>query len=420
MMHHQAPAAQRVGGLRLLAGGAALSDHLAAHGPLGALDGRIIDVVGEAGLRGRGGAGFPTAQKLAAVALGSGRHVVVGNGTEGEPLSSKDGTLMRCAPHLVLDGLAVAGAAVGAERAVLCVASGRGDLVATLGAAAAERDDRVRVEIKEAPARYVSGQESALVSWIGGGQAKPTGRRPDRSGVDGHPTLVDNVETLANLALIARFGPTWYRSVGTIDDPGTRLVTVGCGVDRGGVDRGGVDRGGVYEIPTGYPLAALLAQTATGDHRTRSIRAVLLGGYYGRWVDGIEADAVRLGSANLGAGVVVPVDDDLCAVHEVARVASWFAANSARQCGPCVFGLSDIAAAAASIDAGADVPLAHEDLVRWSGAVRRRGACHLPDGAAGFIDSALRVFAGEITEHHLGRCARPRRSMLSTPAPEVW
>jgi NADH:ubiquinone oxidoreductase subunit F (NADH-binding) len=407
-----APTPTGVSGPRLLAAGPARRDHLAVFGPLPPPDGRIIEMVASAGLRGRGGAGFPTAQKLAGVARRGGQRVVVGNGTEGEPLSAKDATLIGRAPHLVLDGLAVAAAAVGAYRAVVCVESGRRDLVSSLRAAAAERDDPVAVEIGEAPARYVSGQESALVSWLSGGQAKPTGRRPDRSGVDGHPTLVDNVETLAHLALIARFGPDWYRTTGTPDEPGTRLVTVS----------GDVDRGGVYEIPTGLRLSSLLARAgavAGNDRRAGAVRAVLLGGYYGRWVDAAAAGALPLGSAHLGAGVLVAVDDEHCAIHEVARVAGWFAANSARQCGPCTFGLADIAGAAAALDSGTD-GAAGDDLRRWTGMVRGRGGCHLPDGAAGFIDSALTVFAGEIAEHRSGDCHRRRRSLLSTPAPEAW
>jgi NADH:ubiquinone oxidoreductase subunit F (NADH-binding) len=403
-----APAAGRaVGGPRnppwLLPSGAAADDHLRTVGPLPRHGPEIISLIEASGLRGRGGAGFPTAHKLAAVERRPGRHAVLANGTEGEPLSGKDAALITHAPHLVLDGMAVAAAAVSAESSIVCVEAGRHDLVAVLKHAVLERRDPVRVEILQAPARYVTGQETALVSWVGGGEAKPTGRRPDRGGIGGQPTLVDNVETLANLALIARFGPSWYRSVGLAGDPGTRLVSIS----------GSVERPGIYEIPTGYLLADLLRRSGA-----RHPRAVLLGGYSGRWVRPGDSGLI-VDSSNLGAGVIVVVDDTICALHEVAGVAKWFSASSARQCGACEFGLADIAEATEKLEQGAPTD-AETDLHRWTHMIRGRGACHLPDGAADFISTALDVFADEIAEHRHRACNRPRGALLPTPRPEPW
>jgi NADH:ubiquinone oxidoreductase subunit F (NADH-binding) len=387
----------------LLPTGPTVIEHLRTLGPLPAHGPEVIGLIETSGLRGRGGAAFRTARKLAAVGSRPGRRVVIANGTEGEPLSGKDTALILHAPHLVLDGLAVAVAAVQAELSVICVEARRRDLMAALRAAAADRRDPVPVEILETPARYVSGQESALAQWVGGGPARPTGRRPDISGVGGRPTLVDNVETLANLALIARFGPAWYRRVGKHDDPGTRLVSVS----------GQVRRGGVYEIATGYSLADLLVRSGA-----ESPRAVLLGGYSGRWIR--PDSTTTLDSTNLGAGIVVAIGNDTCALHEVARVAEWFAANSARQCGACEFGLADIAGGVGRLDEGRNQDQVVADLRRWTAMVRKRGACHLPDGAADFVSSALDVFRAEIDEHGTGTCARARRSFLPTPSPEPW
>ncbi|MDE3204618.1 MAG: proton-conducting membrane transporter, partial [Acidobacteriota bacterium] len=193
-----------------------------------------------AGLTGRGGAGFPTHRKLEAVAARRGPRVVVANGTEGEPLSAKDKTLMIQAPHLVLDGLDLAAQAVGASRRVICIERGNQAVYAAVRVALAERRDE-SVEVVVTPRRYVTGQEAALVDFIDGGPGRPTSQRPFERGVGGRPTLVDNVETLAHLALIARFGPEWFRQVGSHASPGSALITVG----------GRVDRPGVFEVAMG-------------------------------------------------------------------------------------------------------------------------------------------------------------------------
>ena len=159
------------------------------------------------------------ARKLAAVAAGR-RPVVVGNGTESEPLSGKDAALLRAAPHLVLDGLQLAAEAVGARRAILAVHPG-GYAAGALTGALAQRQaaglDRVPVELAEATGGFLAGQETALVSALNGGLRRPafTPPRVSERGVGGHPTLVQNVETLSHLALIARYGAAWFRSVGT-------------------------------------------------------------------------------------------------------------------------------------------------------------------------------------------------------------
>ncbi len=178
---------------------------------------RLIDEVERAGLRGRGGAGFPTATKLRTVAAAR-RSIVVANGTEGEPASSKDKALLVGSPHLVLDGLSIAAETVGAGEAIICVDAAATSALKAVTAALAERQqvdaDRVPIRVEATPSGYVTGEESALVHWLNGGEAKPTfvPPRPFERGVRGRPTLVNNVETLAHLALIARFGADWYRS----------------------------------------------------------------------------------------------------------------------------------------------------------------------------------------------------------------
>jgi NADH:ubiquinone oxidoreductase subunit F (NADH-binding) len=398
---------------RLLAGGhdPSYAAHLDHHGPLPSLGAGLIDEVSRSGLRGRGGAGFPTGRKMAAVAGGRGPAVVVANGTEGEPLSDKDRSLLEHRPHLVLDGVAAAAAAVGADRAVVCVERAHPDVAAAVGQALSERRDRLAVRLALTPSRYVAGQETALVRWLDGGEARPVfGARPFARGVGGRPTLVDNVETLAHVALIARYGAEWYRQFGTADEPGTALVTVS----------GAVARPGVYEVPIGSTLRGLLDAVDAAP-----ARAVLLGGYFGTWVPAeripeltLSAQGLAPVKARLGCGVVCVMPEDACAVQEVAAVSDWYASQSAGQCGACVFGLADIATATHHLADGDH--RAEAATRRWTGMVRRRGACQLPDGAAGFVDSALDAFVDELEEHHHRRCTRPYRGYLPAPAPGGW
>jgi hypothetical protein len=214
----------------------ALAAHLERHGRLPALRGEsaaLLAAVERSGLRGRGGAGFPTHRKLRAVAAGR-APVVVANGVEGEPASHKDALLMRANPQLVLDGAITAAAAVGAKQIVIAVGRGAASARASMAAAIDERaraGGREQFELVAVPERFVAGEESALVNWLNGGPAKPTfvPPRPFERGVRGRPTLVQNVETLANLALIARAGAATgsasrYRrcSSGAISEPGCR------------------------------------------------------------------------------------------------------------------------------------------------------------------------------------------------------
>jgi NADH:ubiquinone oxidoreductase subunit F (NADH-binding) len=377
-------------------------------GPLPPTGPGLIAEVTASGLRGRGGARFPTGRKMATVASRRGPAVLVANGTEGEPLSHKDRALMVGNPHLVLDGAAAAAAAVGATRIMLAVEAARADTVAALRRALAERPDGPAVELVLTPSRYVVGQETALVRWIDSRDPRPVfGGRPYERGVGGRPTLVDNVETLAHVGLVARFGARWFRGMGTEEEPGSMLVTVA----------GGVQRPGVYEVPIGYPLGDLLRQV-----EAQPAQAFLVGGYYGAWVSAEQAGEARLSSAGLaahgaspGAGVIVAVPADACALVEVTAVAAWYSAHSAGQCGPCVFGLADIAGAVRGLAAGD--PAAEVAARRWTEMVRGRGACRFPDGAATFVESALDVLRTEITDHLHNRCRRRHGGYLLAPAP---
>jgi len=365
---------------------------------------RIIPSIERSGLIGRGGAGFPVGRKWRSVAERSGRGaVVVANGAEGEPRSAKDRDLMHLRPHLIIDGGLTAAQAIGAEDLVVYAGSEHGDAVRSMSRAIAERAGRdpVAVRLVEAPRGYVSGESTAVVHYLNAADARPTStvERPFERGVGSRPTLVQNVETLAHAALIARFGDAWFREAGRGRTRGTALVTVS----------GPVRTPGVREIEYGVTLAELLA---ISDGATAEVGAVLVGGYFGGWASTqglweLPLDPLDLAEAGLGfgCGLIGLLDAELCGVQATERIVRYMAAESARQCGPCIFGLGAIATALERLAACRPARDDLENLTRWSTQIVGRGACHHPDGAAALLTSGLRVFRDEFDRHHRARCA---------------
>jgi NADH:ubiquinone oxidoreductase subunit F (NADH-binding) len=396
------------------------ADHLACHGPL-PLTGRprsrgnpaLIQLVDRAGLIGRGGAGFPTARKLAAVAAGHRVTTVVANGCESDPVSNKDQALLTLAPHLVLDGVAIAAHAVGAQQAMLCIHRGN-PLTSALRAAIADRvDDPFAVQVVEVPPRYVASAATALVNFLNTGQARPTTTPPHAAqrGVHGRPTLVDNVETLAHLALIARYGAQWYRSRGTPDSPGTTLITV----------TGSVQRPGVYEIDYGAPLEHPLR--LAGEQQP--IQAVLLGGLAGQWLPlpaqrrlPLTEHACRTAGIRMGIAALAALPITSCGLAATAHILRYLAGESAGQCGPCMFGLPAIAQDMTAIAQGAARAADAQRLRRRLGVIPGRGACAHPDGAAGLTASALHVFARDLDAHLAGDPCPAAAAPSPLPLPE--
>ncbi|WP_405963176.1 NADH-quinone oxidoreductase subunit E [Streptomyces sp. NBC_00723] len=391
---------------RLLAPGATPADlatHHQRYGPPAHGDPEILlRTVAESGLTGRGGAGFPTYRKLVSVAQAGRRTgrapVVVANGAEGEPASRKDRTLLRLSPHLVLDGLQLAARTVGAGEAYLAVEDG----VTWLESALARRTaDPLPVKVVRLPKSFLSGQAAALARYVSGGAALPTHQRPPvrERGVHRAPTLVQNVETLAHLALVARYGADWYRTAGTPAQPGSALCTVHV--------PGREPR--VVEAPYGLPLGRLLP--------LEGARAVLVGGYHGTWIPAPEAAELALDASYLGAGVLAALPVDRCGLAETARVLRYLVLQSAGQCGPCLNGLPRIAGAFRTLAAPGPQGTVRADLARWSGLVEGRGACHHPDGTVRLVRSALTTFAAEVDAHARGHCTATDHTPL-LPVPE--
>ena len=390
---------------RLLPKGRApsLADHLTRLGPMPrSTSAQLAQLLEAAGLLGRGGAGFPTGRKVAAVAASVAASrlpaVVVANCCEGDPTSLKDRVLVERSPHLVVDGALHAAEALGADRVVLAV---HDDSPArfTLAAALAERPQTsCEVTVVEVPDRYIASEATALVRYLNSGDARPAGRLVPiwESGVGGRPTLVDNAETLAQLALIARFGTGWFGAVGTATEPGTSLITVG----------GAVQRPGVVEVAHGTPLASVLGRAGAP-----SAGWALLGGLAGRWVDLSAVAGVGFSTAELaaaggtrGVGSIIVLPPGGCVLGETARILRYHADAGARQCGPCMFGLPAIAADMIALGSGDRGAL--DRLRRRLPVINGRGGCGHPDGAVALAASALLVLStregGHLHQHLTG------------------
>jgi NADH:ubiquinone oxidoreductase subunit F (NADH-binding) len=397
-----------------------LGEHLARYGPVpfADADNRLIAEVERADLTGRGGAGFPAGRKMRAVAEAGRRAgplhsqvgtVVVANGTESEPASGKDRLLLARSPHLVLDGIALAAEAVGATRGYLTLHADQHELARQLAATITERErsglNRVPIQLVAVPGGYVASQETALISHLNGGPPKPAfvPPRPFQKGAHGRPTLVQNVETLAHIALIARFGADWFRALG-VAGSGSALVTVG----------GAVRRPGIYEIALDMPLGELLQQAGGPSEQPQ---AILAGGYFGGWLPyeqglgvPVSDPALRAVGATLGPGVLVLLPESACGLAESARIAGYLASQSAGQCGPCLNGLPALADMLGQLAFGRADGRALDWAEQLLRLVARRGACHLPDGTAAFVASSLRTFGAELRRHAAsGPCDRVRR-----------
>lgn len=388
---------------RLLAAGpdARWTEHLECFGPLPPTtsDQQILAEWDASGLAGRGGGAFPTARKIAAVQRSAARTrrapVVIGNGSEGEPLSCKDQLLLVHAPHLVLDGLLLTARILGASHSWLAAKSG---VHPRLLEALAERGEN-SVALHATDSHFLAGQATAVISSLEGGPSlprHPAGHLSD-AGLAGAPTLLVNVETLAHLALIARYSAAWFQTAGTAADPGSRLLTIH--------DQG---RYQVHEVHGSSDLSLVLEQLQIS---AANIQAVLVGGYHGQWT---KDPRIQLAATNdvhrrpvalaAGAGVIEVLRHDACPLERTSQIIDYLARSSARQCGPCLHGLPTLARdfqALAQRRANAQLP---EQIRRLGALVTGRGSCHHPDASARLAISALQVFGDEVAAHRSGTC----------------
>lgn len=351
----------------------------------------LTDALERAGLTGRGGAGFPTATKLRAAAE-HGADVIV-NACDGEPGARKDAWVV--AHHLPE---VVAGAALAAGRR-----SGSVRYAAHRGTATEATLRTAGLDVLAVPHRYVSSEETSLISLAHGGLARPMTKRVpfvaggrDGSGRRIRPTLVLNAETAWRVAQVHEHGPEWFRRVGTPEQPGPRLVTV----------TGHVARPGVLATAAGARLSDLLTAAAPFDASS----TVLVGGLAGGLLSPVEARAATWSDAGLapfglatGSGLLEVLDPRVCPLDDLVARLRYAAGESAGQCGPCMFGLPSLADHVAALIDRPDQAMVDQVHARI-GLLPDRGACRFPDGVARFTASALRVHHDHLLVHAAGRC----------------
>ena len=378
----------------------------------------VIDVIEAAGLRGRGGAGFPTAVKWRSIrSAGASTTYVVCNAAEGEPGTFKDRWILRRNPFQVLEGVAIAAVATGAVRAFLVIKSAFEPEIAAVRAAltemrAADLLGGAQVSLVLGPDHYLLGEEKAMIEVVEGGEPLPRVFPPYQVGLfartgSANPTAMNNVETLAHVAAIMRHGAAWFRSYGTERSPGTTVFTLS----------GDVHRPGVAERPLGLSLRGLVEDVGGGAVNGQ-VKAVIPGASGALLTAAqldtpLDFDAMREAGSGLGSGGFVVYDDSACIVAAVLVFARFLAVESCGQCPACKQGTLSISGCLARIEGGEGTAADLATLAARCGTVTGGQRCALPTGDALLVRSALASFADEI-EAHLGRaCPLPRE--LLTP-----
>lgn len=381
---------------------------------LGAWPEAVIEEVARSGLRGRGGAGFPTGEKWRTVrTVGRGPRFAVCNGAEGEPAVFKDRLLLRTNPYQVLEGLAIAAHAVGAERAYLALkAAFRPELHRVTQALeemrAAGALGPVPVEVVTGPDHYLFGEETGLEEVIEGREPLPRVARPYVLGLfatpsNENPTLVNNVETLANVPHILAHGPDWLRATGTETSPGTMLFTV-CG---------DVQREGVFELPLGTPLRVLVQDLAGGPAEGRSVKAIFPGASNTVLVPEqldtpMDFDSVRQVGSGLGAAGFAVFDDTACMVRATWLYARFLHVESCGQCPPCKLNSGEVVELLDQLEGGRGSERELEVIMVRARGVTDGQKCALPTGTSLLVQSALQLFPEEFRAHSGSGCPRPR------------
>lgn len=381
---------------------------------LGAGPEAVIEKVAKSGLRGRGGAGFPTAEKWRAIrTIGTGTRFAVCNGAEGEPATFKDRFLLRTNPYQVLEGLAIAAFAVGAERAYIGVKEAFAKETQGLSQAleAMQQADAlagIPIQIVLGPDLYLFGEETGLEEVIEGRLPMPRMARPFMLGLfaappNENPTLVNNVETLANVAHILADGPDWLRSSGTDGSPGTMVFTV-CG---------DVRREGVFELALGTSLRYLVDELAGGPPEGRSVKAIFPGASNTVLAPEeldvpMDFDSMRQFGSGLGAGGFAVFDDSACMVKAAYLYSRFLYVESCGQCPACKFGTGEVTKLLNHIETGGESDQDFKSILMHARGSTDGQKCALPTGESLLMQSLVQVFADEFGSHIGGSCSLPR------------
>jgi NADH-quinone oxidoreductase subunit F len=377
----------------------------------------VIKEISDAGLRGRGGAGFPTGKKwqLTREAPGEPRYFVL-NGGEDEPGSKKDRVLMECVPHLVIEGVIIASFATGASKAYLYINANYDGATQSIRDAMAEAKTAgywsdsilgsnysLEIELIAAPHNYVAGEDTAVLEVIEGKKAWPRQKPPFpvTVGLFGKPTSVNNVETLANVAPILLKGAQWYRGFGTAESPGTMIFSL----------NDEVSRPGVYELPLGTPLRYLIESCGGGLKGGKKIKAIMPAAPSSAFLPADKMDtpldhnSLREAGSALGCGVVRLVPEGACIVEEVINIAEFFAAESCGQCPACRMETSTLAMLLKKVQQGQGGQAVLDQCGKVLAFNKGKGFCNLIAMPGPPIESALALFPEDFAAHlTTGKC----------------
>jgi NADH:ubiquinone oxidoreductase subunit F (NADH-binding) len=377
----------------------------------------IVKQVSDAGLRGRGGAGFPTGKKweLTREAPEQTRYLIL-NGGEDEPGSKKDRVLMENVPHLVIEGVILSAYAIGAEKAYLYINAQYETAIKRIADALSEAKSEgywgenilgssfsLDIEIVPAPHNYVAGEDTAVIEVIEGKKAWPREKPPFpvTVGLFGKPTSVNNVETLANVAPILLHGADWYRKFGTAESPGTMIFALDEDVNRPGV----------YELEFGTPLRYLIEECGGGLKSGKKIKAVMPASPSCAFLPPEKIDtpldhnSMREAGAGIGCGVIRLVGEGECIVEEVLGIAEFFATESCGQCPACRMETSTLAMMMKKVQQGQGGKPILEQFGKILAFNKGKGFCNLINMPGPPIESALKLFPGDFEAHlTTGKC----------------
>ena len=394
-------------------------DDALAHGAYAALEqvlatmapGQVIDEITRSGLRGRGGAGYPTGLKWQTVAKAApGQKYVICNADEGDPGAFMDRSVLESDPHRVLEGMAIAAYAVGADRgyiycraeyplalARLKAAIRAAERAGWLGHDIAESRFDFHVEVRVGAGAFVCGEETALIASLQGGRGTPVLRPPYPAvaGLWGRPTLINNVETLASVAPIVRRGGDWYAGIGVGRSRGTKVFALA----------GRVVNTGIVEVPMGMTLREIVYDLGGGIVGGRPFKAVQTGGPSGGCLPESDLDmpvdyeSLAEAGSIMGSGGMIVMDDTSCMV-DVARYFMDFCRDeSCGKCVPCRVGTTQLWMLLTAITEGRATPADLRQLEELSGMVAATSLCGLGQTAPNPVFSTLRYFRDEYLAH---------------------
>jgi len=371
----------------------------------------IIAEISKAGLRGRGGAGFPTGMKWGFVqkASGSPKYVIC-NADESEPGTFKDRLILEGDPFSILESMTIAAYAVGASEGYIYIrgeyalaqqrlrnAIQQANEMGFLGENIFGTDFSFNIHIHAGAGAYICGEETALIESIEGkrGEPRPRPPYPPTNGLWGKPTLVNNVETLANVAPILRNGAGWYRSFGTPSSPGTKVYTI----------MGNVNVTGVIEVPMGITLREVIAIYARGMKEGATFKLAQTGGSSGSIIPAalqdtpMDFDSFNKTGVSLGSGALLICDENTCVVDLARVLVNFFRSESCGKCNPCRIGTQRSFEIMTNVTEGTGTLKDLEDLVYLSDNLYQMSNCGLGQTAGSPQKDILRYFRAEVEAH---------------------